>query len=219
VVDLSYSGVLKFLQTYGYHMAGMSLTAALEAYQRYAGIPVTGEADDATLAHMCQRRCCRPDNSLKAFATSKWNKNLLTWKFVNYTLDIPQHEISDSFNKGFGVWSAVTPLVFQEVLATEKADINITFKRLDSQGQVLAQAWFPPVGTMEFDESELWSWKLPIGRGQVDLATVVAHEAGHVIGLEHSNVQGSQMAPVYAGPMRFLTEDDIRRAQAIYGKK
>lgn len=219
MIDLSVMGILKYLKTFGYLPSGATMEAALRTYQEYAGIPVTGIADDATLAHMCQRRCCRPDNPAMAAATSKWGKNNLTWKFVNYTLDIPQHEISDSFNQGFGVWSAVTPLEFREVFADEKADINITFKRLDTPGQVLAQAWFPPVGTMEFDESETWSWKLPLGRGLVDLATVVAHEAGHVIGLDHSNVRGAQMAPVYAGPMRFLAEDDIRRAQALYGKR
>ena len=219
MVDISKDGVIEFLQVYGHYLDGMRLSEAVESYQRFVGIPVTGEADEATLAHMCQRRCCRPDNPHHASAGSKWGKLNLTWKFSNYDSDIPQNEISDSFNKGFGVWSAVTPLTFTEVLFDQKADINISFKTLDTVGQVLAQAWFPPVGTMEFDKSELWSWKLPIGRGQVDLATVVAHEAGHVIGLEHSNVQGSQMAPVYAGPMRFLAQDDIRRAQAIYGSR
>ena len=73
--------------------------------------------------------------------------------------------------------------------------------------------------TTSSSDSESWSWKLPIGRGQVDLATVVAHEAGHLIGLEHSQVPGAQMAPVYAGPKRFLEADDVRRAQQYYGSR
>lgn len=242
--DLTLNGVLRFLHAFGYlslpndadsaHLAGNEpagilgawtpdAQAAMASYQRFHGLPITGKKDDdATLAKMCQRRCGhtdRPYALASEAATMKWSKVDLTWKFVNYTLDIPQHEISDSFNKGFGVWSAVTPLTFREVLADEQSDITITFKRLDTAGQVLAQAWFPPVGKMEFDESETWSWKLPIGRGQVDLATVVAHESGHTIGLDHSNVQGAQMAPVYAGPMRYLTGDDIRRAQQLYGSR
>lgn len=244
-MDLSLNGILRFLYQFGYltlphdlptrvfHSAvapqgkmGTWDEAAIEAwrkYQRVQGLPLSiGSSmdDDVTLAKMCQRRCGHADNPYGlAQQVMKWPKNDLTWKFVNYTLDIPQHEISGSFNKGFGVWSAATPLNFREVFAEDKADIQITFKKLDTPGQVLAQAWFPTNGTMEFDESELWSWKLPIGAAQVDLATVVAHEAGHTIGLEHSTVRGAQMAPVYNGPMRFLTQDDISRAQALYGSR
>lgn len=224
-MDISPQGILKFLHRFGW-LDGSIQTwdegamKAMVAYMQYFGIPIASgsSVSEAFMAHLCQRRCARPDRGPQA-VVQKWNKNLLRWKFVNYTLDIPQHEISGSFNKGFGVWSEHIPLDFQEVMADEQADIQITFKKLDTVGNVLAQAWFPPVGKMEFDESELWSWKLPINRGQVDLATVVAHEAGHVLGLEHSNVRGSQMAPVYAGPMRFLTQDDIARAQAIYGSR
>lgn len=242
MIDLSLNGILKILHAYGYlslpndlpsdHLTGVepagnlgqwtaNAKAALEKYQAYNRLPITGERDDAVLAHMCERRCKCPDRpyALTAAQTMKWNKNNLTWKFVNYTLDIPQNEISDSFEKGFGVWSSCTPLNFQEVMENEQADIEITFDRIDGQSNVLAQTWFPPEGKMEFDDSEAWSWKLPIGRGLVDLTTVVAHEAGHLIGLEHSQVQGAQMAPVYAGPKRFLEQDDIRRAQQLYGSR
>jgi len=223
MVDLSKHGIETFLREFGYLTAIVSsLKDALAVYQQYHRLPITGDVgDEATLAHMCQRRCRCPDHPYQQVQQQvmRWSKPNLTWKFVNYTLDIPQHQISDSFEKGFGVWSSCTPLNFQEVMVDEKADIEITFKNIDGQSNVLAQAWFPPVGRMEFDESEAWSWKLPIGRGAVDLTTVVAHEAGHLIGLEHSNVQGAQMAPVYAGPKRFLENDDIRRAQQLYGPR
>lgn len=222
-LDLSKAGIEAFLREYGYLCELVPVIKdAIAAYQKFHRLPITGLHDeDSTLAHMCNRRCRCPDNpyGLVQPKVMKWNKTDLTWKFVNYTLDIPQHEISDSLEKGFGVWSKVTPLNFREVLANDEADIEITFKRIDGQSNVLAQAWFPPEGRMEFDDSENWSWKLPIGRGQVDLATVVAHEAGHLIGLEHSNVQGAQMAPVYAGSKRFLEADDIRRAQQYYGSR
>jgi hypothetical protein len=220
-MDLSTNGIIAFLKETGYFAAGVQLLKdALAEYQKYHRLPVTGQSDDATLAHMCQRRCRLPDNPYgPQQQTMKWGKNNLTWKFVNYTLDIPQNQISDSFEKGFGVWSACTPLTFREVMANDEADITITFKGIDGQSNVLAQTWFPPEGVMQFDEAEAWSWRLPIGRGQVDLATVVAHEAGHLIGLQHSQVQGAQMAPVYAGPKRFLEADDIRRAQQLYGSR
>ena len=197
---------------------------AFQKYQEMNGLPLSVNLlNEGTLLRMCERRCNHPDQPYR-IATEphqqsgyqKWNKTVLKWKLLNYTPDMNQYEVSQSFNKGFQMWAAVTPLVFIEALRDEQADINITFKKLDSVGNVLAQAWFPPVGRMEFDESETWSWSLPLQRGQVDLATIVCHEAGHALGLDHSNVRGAMMAPVYAGPMRYLSNDDIQRIQRLY---
>lgn len=195
---------------------------AFMKYQELNGLPTNRHiADEGTLLRMCERRCNLPDHPYQLVTepmqqTQKWNKLVLRWKLLNYTPDMNQYEVSQAFNKGFQMWAAVTPLVFIEALRDEQADINITFKKLDSVGNVLAQAWFPPVGRMEFDESETWSWSLPLQRGKVDLATIVCHEAGHALGLDHSNVRGAMMAPVYAGPMRYLSNDDIQRIQRLY---
>lgn len=194
---------------------------AFQKYQEMNGLPLTPYiGDEGTMLRMCERRCNLPDRPYQINdalqQTQRWNKTVLKWKLLNYTPDMNQYEVSQAFNKGFQMWAAVTPLVFIEALRDEQADINITFKKLDSVGNVLAQAWFPPVGRMEFDESETWSWSLPLQRGQVDLATIVCHEAGHALGLDHSNVRGAMMAPVYAGPMRYLSNDDIQRIQRLY---
>ena len=242
-MDLTLNGVLKFLHAFGYlalpvdadntHLTGSEpagflgkwTTAAEEAmaaYQKFSGLPVTGVYDDhRTLAKMCQRRCAHPDRpyALSEAQVMKWMKNDLTWKFVNYSLTLPQQQLSDSFEKGFAVWSGCTPLTFREVLAEEEADIHIEFSPIDGSSNVLAKTWFPPVGKMQFDSAESWSWQLPIQRSQVDLATVVAHEAGHLIGLQHSQVPGAQMKPSYDGPMRYLMPDDVQRAQQMYGSR
>lgn len=47
--------------------------------------------------------------------------------------------------------------------------------------------------------------------------TVATHEFGHALGLRHSSVSGAMMAPVYAGPRRFLSADDIQGIQSLYG--
>lgn len=241
-MDLSIKGVMEFLHRFGYlslpndfessmypkhaiegRLGNWNEAArgAMARYQHFHGLPVSLDGtDERTLAQMCQRRCGHPDNIYGvAQQVMKWRKTNLTWKVINQTGDVPDNYVSAAFNAGYAGWSGCTPLTFTEVLANQDADITIVFKRLDTKGQVLAQAWFPEDGRMEFDDSEDWSWVLPIGRGQVDLATVVMHEAGHLIGLEHSTVRGAQMAPVYAGPKRFLEQDDITRAQSIYGAK
>ena len=89
----------------------------------------------------------------------------------------------------------------------------------DGLGGTLAHTFYPsppnpePVaGDMHFDADENWR----IG-ADTDLFTVALHEAGHALGLGHSDRPGSVMYPYY----RFatgLTDDDIAGAQALYGK-
>lgn len=55
------------------------------------------------------------------------------------------------------------------------------------------------------------------GSYSFDIATVLAHEIGHCIGLAHSEDPNSLMYASYHGPMDSLSEDDITGLQAIYG--
>lgn len=54
----------------------------------------------------------------------------------------------------------------------------------------------------------------------VNLFQVAAHEFGHSLGLSHSDVRRSLMAPFYRGfePGFTLDRDDIDGIQALYGK-
>jgi len=85
------------------------------------------------------------------------------------------------------------------------------------------EAIFGPGGTIagdaHFDTARTWvddAADTP-GDGDFDLFTVVLHELGHALGLDHSGVVGSVMEPIYGGGRRILTADDIAGIQAIYG--
>jgi hypothetical protein len=69
----------------------------------------------------------------------------------------------------------------------------------------------PVAGDMHLNDAEIWG----VGNS-IDLFSVALHEAGHALGLGHSDRPGAVMYPYYklsAG----LTSDDIAAIQSVYG--
>jgi hypothetical protein len=80
----------------------------------------------------------------------------------------------------------------------------------------LGVTWFNP----NSDEADMalntnFSWNT--NGDKYDIQTVYLHENGHVLGLGHSDVLGSIMEAVYAGPRLALTLDDKCGIQSLYG--
>jgi hypothetical protein len=69
----------------------------------------------------------------------------------------------------------------------------------------------PIAGDMHMNAAESWS----VGSG-VDIFSVALHEAGHALGLGHSDQPGAVMYPYYHLASG-LTDDDIAGIQALYG--
>jgi hypothetical protein len=88
----------------------------------------------------------------------------------------------------------------------------------DGPGGALAHTFYPAppnpeaiAGDLHLDADEPWR-----SGANVDLYSVVLHEAGHALGLGHSDRPGAVMYPYYklsAG----LTDDDIAGIRALYG--
>ncbi|XP_066475643.1 matrix metalloproteinase-18-like [Tiliqua scincoides] len=192
--------------------------------QKFFHLTVTGKINEDTMKVMEQPRCGVPDVTKQHKYVARWEKKVLTYRINNYTPDLPRLKVDQIIEQAFRVWSNVTPLQFRKT--SRPADIEILFAYgahsdgvpFDGRGQTLAHAFFPRPGIggdAHFDESERWSEY----NREVNLFLVAAHEFGHSLGLEHSNVRGALMYPTYSyvDPKTFrLPNDDKQRIQRLY---
>ncbi|XP_051950738.1 matrix metalloproteinase-9-like [Xyrauchen texanus] len=226
-----------YLKRYGYidvlqksgKQSVVSKSKALKNLQRHLGLQETGTLDKRTIDAMKQPRCGVPDiRNYQTFAGDlKWNHQDVTYKILNYSPDMEASLIDDVFARAFKVWSDVTPLTFTRIYEGT-AEIMISFGRaehgdgypFDGTNGLLAHA-YPPgegiLGDAHFDDDEYWT--LGTGPGY-SLFLVAAHEFGHALGLDHSNIKDALMYPMYKYVEDLsLHSDDIKGIQSLYGPK
>ncbi|KAL5286123.1 Mmp1 family protein [Megaselia abdita] len=210
-------------------------TKAIEDFQNFAGLNVTGDLDDETLKLMSLPRCgvkdkvgFGSDNRSKRYALqgSRWKVKNLTYKISKYPKRLTKADTDTEISRSFAVWSEYTDLTFTQK-KSGPVHIDIRFEEsehgdgdpFDGVGGTLAHAYFPVYGgDAHFDDAEYWTINSPRG---TNLFQVAAHEFGHSLGLSHSDVRSALMAPFYRGydPVLHLDADDVLAIQALYGKK
>eukprot|EP00794_Sanderia_malayensis_P006072 gene6072-6774_t len=224
------------------------ISKKLKVFQKYAKVKATGKLDAATIKRMSDPRCGMTDPLAKlegklTFRRSKrwtlqgqkWDfsknpKNELTWKLENTARNVGFETVREIIRLALGKWSAVAMINFREVRSGD-ADLIVKFVRLqhddqyafDGRGGTLAHAFYPYPGyaisgDIHFDNDEDFTYKKNYG---TDLLWVATHEAGHSLGLEHSNVQAAVMYPWYQGGLGDfnLRHDDIVGIQTLYGAR
>jgi len=233
--------------TSGKTAALQSLDSAISDFQAFAGLEQTGELDEETVKMMHTPRCGVKDfveededtprmrlrNSRRrgkryALQGSRWKVKDLTYRVSKYPIKsrLTRREVDDTMRRAFDIWEKETDLKFTRK-NSGKVHIEIRFERrshgdddpFDGEGGTLAHAFFPVFGgDAHFDDEE--DWTVNTHRG-TSLLMTASHELGHSLGLSHSNVRSSLMAPFYRGydANLSLEEDDIRGIQALYGEK
>ncbi|XP_052838991.1 matrix metalloproteinase-14 isoform X2 [Drosophila gunungcola] len=208
--------------------------SAIEEFQSFAGLNITGELDSETMKLMSLPRCGvrdrvgTGDSRSKRYALqgSRWRVKNLTYKISKYPKRLKRVDVDAEIGRAFAVWSEDTDLTFTRK-TSGPVHIEIKFVEsehgdgdaFDGQGGTLAHAFFPVFGgDAHFDDAELWTIGSPRG---TNLFQVAAHEFGHSLGLSHSDQSSALMAPFYRGfePVFKLDEDDKAAIQSLYGRK
>ncbi|KAJ6115482.1 hypothetical protein N7486_001260 [Penicillium sp. IBT 16267x] len=242
------SGVFEiqnYLQRYGY-LQKSSVTspdimdnptsAALKLVQKFNHLPESGALDDATKEIIGQTRCGLPDilgQSLDSNISGPWQHRDLKYSFGNLTTRVPSGVCRSAVRRALDSWTSIgAGITFTEVPSSEPHDIFIEWRQASDPdhnmvGPILAHADFPPGFSkivqapplpLHFDNEE-HVWVDGKVDGGFDIETTCLHEIGHCLGLYHSLVADSVMAPT-AIPndikKRTLTSDDMEGIHSLY---
>jgi len=208
-----------------------ALSSAVKKFQEFAGLRQTGILDQETQKLMKTPRCGMDDRVADfVLGRTSWKKKELTYRIFTYpTNGLSRQDVDSETVKAFSMWQDNSGMSFSK-RRSGPVDIEILFAKgshgdrnpFDGPGGVLAHAYFPSQsaigGDAHFDDSEDWS--VTYNKGKQVLNTLT-HEFGHSLGLRHSNVPGSIMAPFYKGWDKNLrlAQDDINGIQSLYGKR
>jgi hypothetical protein len=203
------------------------LKSAITNFQKNNNLKATGKLDQDTINFISKPRCANPDiingiNTMRKIANKPtfkpwWRnekKKSLTYAFYN------DKDILDStkslFQEAFNRWSKVTTLNFKLTKFTSHdLDIVIGFVNVDGKGKSVGGTFISNkpnynIGIIYLDEKY----------SKVNLESVVMHQIGHLLGLEHSHVEQAIMYPIMSPTKKIqFVNDDLKRIQQIYPLK
>lgn len=211
------------------------ISLAIKEFQYNANIVEDGLGAQ-TFRAMHMPRCAHPDVSeffwrrkpdQSATSANKWALKELTYYIAEWVGGLTKQEQRDIYRQSYDSITAVCGIKFKEVFST---DANLTIltsrnssEQLGTPGNVLAYAYLPNSPsfagklTMTMDLAETWI-NDKTKRG-ILLKNVHCHETGHNLGLDHSKISSSLLAPYYNPSIdKPQKNDDIPRLQKLYGE-
>ncbi len=165
-----------------------------------------------------------PEGASGYTIATRWEENKVTYSFYNCPTSLDCAQAQQVVRDALETWDSVSGITLDEVASP--GDIDIAWSTddfvMDGPGGYLGYTFFPYfwlgnlAGDMILDDGEFWVLDIPENEDQIHLFTVVLHESGHALGLDHTDNPDALMWPIYVG-VRGLHQDDIDGIQALYG--
>jgi hypothetical protein len=137
-----------------------------------------------------------------------------------------RRQIESAATAAFEMWGMAAGLTFRQVSAGETPDILIG-AQARPEGIAFANVWHAAAkggiasltrATICLNPDVPWLAAASVAGGEVyDVRTVLAHEIGHAIGLDHPGATGALMAFRNQGLLEALRPGDVAGALALYG--
>ncbi|TXG66597.1 hypothetical protein EZV62_007872 [Acer yangbiense] len=206
------------------------LESAVKTYQLNFHVKPTGVLDRKTLSKMAMPRCGVADivNGTNLMRSHHHHHGSGFHAVAHYSFfsGNTRSDAMEPVARAFQTWQANTHFSFSRVEDSGNAHITIGFESGDHgdrfpfdgpspSGPTIAHAFAPTDGRFHYDAEEKWA----VGAvpGSIDMETVALHEIGHLLGLDHSEVEGAIMWPVLpTGSTKGLHTDDIDGIRALY---
>jgi hypothetical protein len=164
--------------------------------------------------------CGRVETIRDQIVTRPWPVKTLTWTVLpaGYRGTISPIQIREAFAVAFAAWGAHLEMEIKYVESADQALAVCRFGDIDGNGKVLA--WSELADGTKTVKHQLYDsgerWEISARPTQIDLVRVVAHEAGHLLGLVHADPDSGQlMAPMYDRSIRLPTATDVKRLYAM----
>lgn len=225
---MDYDQGIDYLTEYGYYDEGEgSVQSAVERYQiQHGGLIVDGNLGPKTLRSMNAPRCGCTAQMLRGqgaglakWPDRDWLNDPLLYSFERFVRGIAPDRQRQLAKEAVDSWANVCGIMAREVKVGERPDVVISTgsgrkDNFDGPGRTLAWAYVAG-SLLKFDESETWGES----GNSIHWKNVFAHEWGHIIGLDHSNIESALMAPFYTESV-FAPQspDDAEEGVRRYGK-